>query len=185
MKHRLVSVGVLALFLSAAVGRAAEPPSPQAADAIRLIESGDPYQRQLGFLRLEALREPATAEAIKGYVDDRDPEMRAWSLRALAAIEGSAAVPRLREKLQHDPQGLVRRAALLGLEVFYKTHHDLLPVFLAALRDRDVTVRMAAVDVVSRIDDPIARQAIRERYRREHRKDVRRVLEAAMKRLGS
>ena len=33
----------------------AQPPSPKAIEAMRLLESEDAYQRQLGFLRLEAL----------------------------------------------------------------------------------------------------------------------------------
>jgi HEAT repeat protein len=157
--------------------------SPKAQEAIRLVESQDAYTRQLGFLRLEALREPATSPIIKRYVDHKDPTLRALSLRAVAAVDGSSAVPLLRERLASDSDAQVRRAALLGLEVYYKTHPDVLPAFIGALRDRSVEVRMTAADVVSRIDEPSARDAIRQRYRRERRKDVRRVLKAAMARI--
>ena len=159
-------------------------PSSKAVEAIRLLQSADPYQRQLGFLRLEALREPATLSTIQGYLNHRDPDLRAYSVRALAAVEGVNAAPVLLEKLQTDRAPRVRRAALLGLEVFQKTQPELLPAFIKALRDHDMTVRMTAADVVSRVDDPTARAAIKLRYRREYRKDVRRVLEAAMKRMG-
>ena len=43
---------------------------------------------------------------------------------------------------------------------------------------------MTAVDIVSRIDDPRSRAAIRARNRRERDRNVRRVLALAMKRLG-
>ena len=159
-------------------------PSPQAVEAIRLLEAADPYQRELGFLRLEALREPATVSAIQHYVSSRDPETRAHSLRALAAIQGPESIPLLTEELSRDKHPQVRRAALLGMEPFVGTHPELVPVFIASLRDGSTEIRMAAVDIVSRIDDPRAREAILMRNRRERRKDVRRVLKLAMRRLG-
>lgn len=163
----------------------AQAPSSKATEAIRSLDSEDAYERQAGFLRLEALREPSTATVIRSYLDHRDPDRRAYSLRALAAVEGSQAIPVLLQKLKTDRAPQVRRAALLGLEVFQKMDPAILPAFLQALRDRDTEVRMTAVDAVSRINDPRAREAIQTRYRREHRGDVRRVLELAMKRLGS
>src|SRR3989338_5332594 len=68
---------------------ASTAPSPQAVAAFQLVESKDPYQQQLGFLRLEALREIGTAPLIRRYLTHREPEMRAYTLRALAAIERS------------------------------------------------------------------------------------------------
>jgi len=159
-------------------------PSPQAVAALQLVESKDPYQQQLGFLRLEALRELSTAPLIRNYLTHREPEMRGYALRALAAIEGAAAVPTLLGALNTDKQALVRRAALLGLEPLQETDPNILPAFIKALRDKDTEVRMSAVDVVSRIDDPRAREAILLRNKREQRKDVRRVLSLAMRRLG-
>lgn len=165
--------------------QAADSPSPKAAEAMHLLNSSDPYDRQLGFLRLEALREPATVPTITPYLDSRDPELRAQSLRALAAIQGPQAVPVLLQRLKSDHHPRVRRAALLGLEPFQTSSPEILPAFIKALRDRHTEVRMAAVDVVSRIDEPQAREAILLRYRRERRRDVRRVLELAIKRVKS
>lgn len=175
------------LCLSASVA-AEDPvsatPSPQAVAAFQLVESKDPYQQQLGFLRLEALREMSTAPLIRAYLTHREPEMKAYALRALAAIQGAPAVPTLLEALTSDKQPLVRRAALLGLEPLQPTDPTILPAFIQALRDRNTEVRMAAVDIVSRVDDPKARDAIVLRNKRERRRDVRRVLSLAMKRLG-
>ena len=189
-RHQRTPLAILAA-LGISVGMNAQaqeqqptPPSPKAVEALQLLESEDAYRRQLGFLRLEALREPGTAQAIRVYMTHRDPELRAYSLRALAAIEGVQAVPLLLEKLQRDRQPRVRLAALLGLEPLEQSSPEILPAFLKALRDRSTEVRMAAVDVVSRVDAPQAREAILMRYKRERRRDVRRVLKLAMNRLG-
>ncbi|PIQ84142.1 MAG: hypothetical protein COV75_03810 [Candidatus Omnitrophica bacterium CG11_big_fil_rev_8_21_14_0_20_63_9] len=179
------SVAMLAVGgLSASADESTEAgPSPKAQSALQLLKSEDPYQRQLGFLRLEALREASTVPMLQEYATHRDAEVRAYSLRAIAAIQGAGAVPQLLEALRTDRHPKVRRAALLGLEPLQASDPATLPAMLKALHDRDTSVRMTAVDIVSRIDDARAVEAIRERNKREHRRDVRRVLSAAMKRL--
>lgn len=157
--------------------------SPKAADAAGLLGSRDPYLRQLGFLRLEALREPGSLHAIDPYLTSRDPDARALAARALAAIQGAAAAPRLLDILKTDKSAVVRRAALLGLEPLEPADPAILPACIKALRDRNPEVRMAAVDIVSRLHDPRAREAILLRNRRERDRNVRRVLPAALQRL--
>ena len=162
---------------SAALASDAQPPpSPKAVEAIQLLDAAELYDRQMGFLRLEALREPATLDVVKRYLDDRMPEVRAYSLRAIAAIEGVGSIPLMLERLRRDPEPVVRRAALLGLEPLQTQHPEILPAFIAALKDRSTEVRITAVDIVHRIDDPRAREAIASRHQRERRKDVRRLL---------
>ena len=158
--------------------------SPQAVDALRLVESKDPYQQQLGFLRLEALREPATVEVIRPYLKHRNENLRAWSARALAAIQGVQAIPTLLDLLAHDRQPVVRRSALLGLEPLRDLDPTMVSAFFAALRDPNPEVRMAAVDVVSRLDSGRAKEAILLRRKRESNRDVRRVITLAMQRMG-
>lgn len=181
----IMSVLCASPMLVRAEQQPATSPSPRAVEALQLIESNDPYQRELGFLRLEALREPGTAEAIRKLTTSRDADLRAYSIRALSAIQGAAAVPLLLETLRTDTHPRVRRAALLGLEVLEESDPAILPACIKALRDRDTEVRMTAVDIVSRVDDPRARQAIFSRFKRERREDVRRVLALAMRRLQS
>ena len=181
--HQFWITALLIVLPAGPAALAQEPLSAEATEAVRLLDSDDPFQQQTGFLRLEALREPATVGIIRAYLDHADPDLRAWSVRALAAVEGTGAIDTVLHKLQTDKHPDVRRAALLGLEVFQPMDPRLLPAFISSLTDRHSSVRMTAVDLVSRIDHPDARQAITVRYRREHRRDVRRVLESAMKRL--
>lgn len=159
-------------------------PSPKAAELLSQLGSEDAYTRQLAFLRLEALREPATAAAIAAHLKSRDEDMRAYTVRALAAIQGPAAVPTLVQTFKTDRRPRVRRAALLALEPLRETDPEILPLFLQALRDRKPPVRMTAADIVSRIDDPRAKEAVRVRYKRERDRDVRRVLDEAIKRVN-
>ena len=178
------------LLASPATGALAEEmarpgPSPHAVEAMRLVESSDAYQRELGFLRLEAMREAATIPIIAQHLTHKDPEVRAYSLRALAAVQGAPSVPVVLQTLARDKHPRVRRAALLALEPFEPTSPEILPALLHALRDRKPEVRMTAVDIVSRIDAPQAKEAILIRKKREHNRDVRRVLALAMKRLGT
>ena len=165
--------------------RAEEPLSPKAEAALHLTQSEDAYQQQLGFLRLEALREAATIPYLEQSLNHRLPDIRAYAVRALAAVQGAAAVPRLIDRAQHDGHARVRRAAIMGLEPLAAQDATVLPVLIRALTDRASEVRMAAVDIVSRIDDPQAREALQLRQRRESRRDVRRVLKLALQRNGS
>src|SRR3989338_5689669 len=150
MSERQLGLWAAAVWLLMAPSvRGEEPastaPSPQAVAAFQLVESKDPYQQQLGFLRLEALREISTAPLIRRYLTHREPEMKSYALRALAAIEGAPAVQTLLEALTSDKRPLVRRAALLGLEPLHAADPAILPAFIKALRDRNTEVRMAAV----------------------------------------
>ena len=190
MTVRSVAYGVSLGLVVGASGLGAEEPrsvpavSGKAAAAIQQLESDDAYQRQLGFLRLEALRETATLDVIRQYLESPDEETRAYSLRAVAAIEGVASIPVLLEMLKTDADPRVRRAALLGVEPFSAFDPDILPACLLALRDREAEVRITAVDIVSRMDDPRAKDAIRVRFKREHDPNVRHALRLAMTRLG-
>lgn len=157
--------------------------SAEAQEAMKLVGAKDSYLRQKGFLQLEMLREPATAAVVRRYLQSRDPQTRAFGARALAAIEGSTAVPVLMERLSREKSPRVRVAAILALEPLKDPSAT--TALMARLRDRSPEVRMAAADVVSRLNDSDARDAVRLRWRRERNRDVRRVLENAMKRMDS
>ena len=178
-------VGLLAGMMLGASSQAAEPQlNPRTAEALRALESKDAMARKMAWLRLEALRDPAALELVRPYAGHRDAQMRAGCLRALAALEGVRAVPLLLEKLSADRAAEVRLAALLALEPLQRQDPAILPAFIKALRDRSSLVRMAAVDVVSRIDDRRASEAILAHNKIEHRTDVRRVLKVAVERVN-
>ena len=160
-----------------------EQPAALSAETQELIKGLDSevgYLRQKAFIRLEALREPATAAVVRRYLTSRDVSTRAFSVRALAAIEGVAAIPTLMERARRD-KPRVRVTALLALEPLAAQEPALVPFFIGKLRDRNAEVRMAAVDIVSRLDDPRAREALNVRWRRERHRDVRRILERLFK----
>lgn len=176
---------VLGLLMRLPIGAAQEDAgaiSPEATRLLKQLDAKDAYTRQFAFIQLESLREAATAPIVRRYLDDRNPDTRAFSIRALAAIEGVAAVPTLLERLKREGNPRVRVAVVLALEPLQDP--AILPAFIGKMRDRNREVRMALVDAVSRVDRPEARQAIRLRWRRERDRDVRRVLEEAMTRVA-
>ncbi len=162
---------------------AVEPLSSEAKAILATLQAArvDDYTRQRAFLELEALREPSSAEAIRSFLNDRDENTRTYSVRALAAVLGIQAVPELLARLQNDSPK-VRIACVLALEPLHAP--EATEPLIKHLRDRNKEVRMATVDVVSRMDHPQAREAILVRWKRERDRDVRRVLEHAIKRIG-
>ncbi len=154
-------------------------------EAARGLRSEDEFLRQKAFLQLEALRDPAAIPFIRPYADSKDPDTRAWSLRALVAIQGMDAAPLLSERLKTDKQPAVRRAVILGLEPLLAKDPSLVPLMIDSLDDRSPEVRIAALDVVSRIDQPDARNAVRARAKKEGNRDVRKVLVTALDRILS
>ena len=189
MKRRLelLAFALIALMRAPALGAesapSAEPLSAEAKAIIATLQARhiDDYTRQRAFLELEALREPSSAEAIRAFMKDRDDNTRAYSVRALAAVAGIQAVPELLARLQKDSPK-VRIACVLALEPLHAP--EATEPLIKHLRDRNKEVRMATVDVVSRMDHPQAREAILVRWKRERDRDVRRILEQALKRIG-
>ena len=184
------ALGVLgAVVLGGAVAWSQEqapprPLSPETQALVKQLDDRDPTLRQQAFIRLEALRDPATIPLIHQYLQSKSANTRAFSVRALAAIEGPSADPVLLERLQRDRHPYVRMAVILALEPFKDVDPAIEPALIGALRDAVPEVRMAAADAVSRFEDPRAREAILARWRQEHHRDVRQVLEDARKRLG-
>lgn len=177
-------LAILAVLTAApAHGLTQDSLSPQAQEAAKLLDAPDLTTRQLGFLQLEALRDPSTSDLIRQHLQSRDADTRAFSARALAAVEHVKAVPTLLEILKSDRHPRVRVAAVLGVEPL--PDPAVLPALIQALRDRHALVRMAAADAVSRSSDPSAHEAIRTRWQRERHRDVRRVLKLAMERIGA
>ncbi len=184
---RVGKLGWLWVLVVMPVVHAEEHPaalSPALQQLASHADDKDVYERQKAFLRIEATRDPGFVPLLQQHVQSRDPHTRAFSVRALAAIAGSAAIPTLLDSATHDRKSDVRVAALLGLEPLRDRDPSIEPVFLKALRDRSADVRMVAVDIVSRSPAPEAKEAIRKRWKREHHGDVRRVLKDAMKRIG-
>jgi len=182
----MMGIGMLATMVHGAVwGQAPDQSaSPEAQALLAQLDEQDVYERQKAFVRLEALRDPATIPVLRDSLRHRDADTRAFSVRALAAVAGASSAPALIERLRDDRDPDVRLAVILALEPFHGQDPAIDRALIDAMRDRNSYVRMAAVDVVSRIDQPEAKEALRVRSRRERHRDVRRVLEQAMTRAG-
>ena len=181
---RMVMVVLSYSLLTTHCSLRCEAASPEAEPYMKQLDAKDAFIRQEAFLHVEALRDPATAPIVRQHLTSKNAETRAFAVRAVAAIEGAKAVPTLLERLARE-RPAVRLAIVLALEPLQKQDPSVASVLIAALRDRAPEVRMAAVDAVSRMKQPAAREAILTRWKRERDRDVRRVLELAMKRIGA
>jgi HEAT repeat protein len=157
--------------------------SKEAQDAIALLDSKDQMQSRLGFMRLEALREPATAETIKKYLSSQDEYVRASALRALSAVEGLKSTEVLSSCLTSDKSEHVRLHAALALEPLKDPKaYDAL---IKGMEDKSAEVRMASVEAFSRINEPGVIDALFVRQKQETNKEVQKVIDNAIKRIGT
>ncbi|HEX9781029.1 MAG TPA: HEAT repeat domain-containing protein [bacterium] len=179
---RLGAVACALALTGADSGRCGESLGAPAVEAALVrLGSGDAHEQQKALLQLEALRDASTADEVRARIESRDAGVRAYAVRALAAIEGMGAVPVILERLAGDRDPWVRRAALTALEPWAKTDFRIAETMVSALNDRSPEVRMVAADVVSRLSDAeAARGALEARRRRERHRDVRRVLDALL-----
>ncbi len=145
------------------------------------LDDDDLFLRQKAFLELEALRDPASADTIRAHLTALDPNTRAFSARALAAVAGRSAVPVLLERWTKERHLYVRSSILIALEPFWEQEPAVVATVLKALRDRKRDIRMVAADIASHINRPEAREALQVRWKRERDRDVRLVLKRIMK----
>ena len=132
--------------------------SPEVDRALRLLIASDVFSKKAGLLELEALREPSTDSAVQSFLHDPNPELRAQALTTTRAIEGQAAIPLLTGLLAGDASELVRRQAAVELQELRDP--STIPALLGALRDRRVSVRVAAVEALGAMHDRAVTAAI-------------------------
>jgi hypothetical protein len=181
------SVCCVCLMLSGATtpGWAQQALSPRAQEAVNLLQYGDRDEQRLALLRLEALREPAVGDIVADYLHYKDEGVRAYAYRTWIALYGQAVLSDLLEAYPREKSVRVRRSILLALEPYRAVDARIAELYYAALIDRKTEMRITAVDLVSRIDEPRAHEAIRRRAKKEWRRDVRRVLKLALARIGA
>ena len=108
-------------------------------------------------LTLRAQDEPALISLLSQDGDEeRDPERRWWSIRALALCGGPAAVPTLAAVLE-DGDGSLRAAAAMALASVHERHPAAVAPTLGQvaqlLNDEDGAVRQVATDSLARCGD--------------------------------
>ena len=151
---------VVAVVVSAACGVSAEDAaiSPEVNQALRLLMANDVFSKQAGLLKLEALRDPSTMSAVRPFLDDSNPLLRAQALTAARAIQGKSAIPLLVDRLARDRHADVRRQA--ANELHELADPSTVPPLVSALEDRQVVVRVAAVEALGVMHDRSVTPAI-------------------------
>ncbi len=125
----------------------------------------------------EALRK------ISAAAEDSDPEVRANLCRALGGIKRGITIPLLK-KLAKDYSSAVRKDALVALSVFDEEDSKL-ETFIGALKDEDADIRIEAVGVLEKYENPKAVPFLEEAAEKDPDPRVQQLAKKALIKLKS
>jgi uncharacterized sulfatase len=123
-------------------------------EAVRTSPELYPFDRIAAAADLASRMDPAARPRLRELLKDTDPAVRYWACVGLGALPPGADRPvrdALRERLT-DPAPTVRVAAADAL-CRHGEYADALPVLIQAAQDNNEWVRLAAVNVLDRLDE--------------------------------
>jgi len=120
-----------------------------------LASTQAPDTRRQLVTALGQTRERETVEALRPFLKDADPKVRAAAVYAFAARGGPAVVPDVRQVIDADPDASVRTRAVSGLARL--PADTSVPLLIELAGHKDAGVRKEAVTLLGRSDDPRAR----------------------------
>jgi HEAT repeat protein len=142
----------------------------------------DPKLRRRIIRELQGARDPSAAEALRRAArNDPDSSVRLAALFGLQQIGDRQSVSFFTEMLEGEGDTNRRLHAIRGLA--NSRANEAVAPLLAALKDRDRSIRAAAADALAEIGDPAALPAIRDAARGTRRPLLRARLRAALGRL--
>jgi HEAT repeat protein len=108
------------------------------ADWIQQLKSPEVIVRRASAEQLSdvAATSPDVISALRGAIDDGDPEVRRWACRGLGRHQAAEAIPQLESRLK-DPAKPVRRAAAFSLQRLAPESTGYQQEFLAGIREGD------------------------------------------------
>ncbi len=151
LRHKEATVRASALAVARRL-----PGRPLWSAARRLLEDPDPDVRLRAALLLAST--PRGAATLVLLLKAREGRVQAAALAALARLRGEAARPLLLARAAHT-QPAVRQAAVTGLGKL-RRDASVLRLLQAALEDRHLGVRLAAVEALRRGASPAVRPAL-------------------------
>lgn len=127
-------------------GRSAIP------DLIEALRSKDSQVIHEVLIALQKIRDPSVAPAIAFLLRDLDDRIQATALETAGLLQNRAALPQVREALDHARGTKVRRAALEAIALMPDASvHDVLKTWLT---NKDDTLRGSAAEGLGRLKDP-------------------------------
>jgi hypothetical protein len=127
-------------------GRSAIP------DLIEALRSKDSQVIHEVLIALQKIRDPSAAPAIAFLLRDLDDRIQATALETVGLLQNRAALPQVRDALDHARNTRVRRAALEAIALMPDASvHD---VLRTRLTDKDDALRGSAAEGLGRLKDP-------------------------------
>lgn len=131
----------------------------RAGPPLRALLNGDSVPARIAASAALALvRDPGSTASLVEHLSDEDWEVRRNCANALGVLKARSAGKGLVKALDGDPQTRVRKAAALALGEVGGAAGSL---GRAAKADRELEVRLAALDALARSMDPSANPAVR------------------------
>ena len=149
---------------------------------IKALDHYDPAIRTGAARVIGRLKVQSAGEALIKAVNDSQQPVRFAAMRALGEIGEPSAIRALTEQLGHYRKGEGAWSALDALARI--AHPSSLPIFTAALNDKDPFIRRAAVEGLARLKDTSARPLLESAVSTDASDMVRAAMAFALQRLG-
>ena len=140
-------------------GRAAIP------DLIEALKTKDSPVIYEVLIALQKIHDPSAAQSIEFLLHDLDERVQSAALETVGLLQDRAAIPAVRDALDHARSAKVRRAALEALALMPDASlHD---VFRTWLTSPDDFLRASAAEGLARLKDPNDRPALEKMFNDE------------------
>ena len=140
-------------------GRAAVP------DLLEALRSKDGLVIHEVLIALQKIHDPSVAPSIAFLLRDLDEKVQATALETAGLLQNRAALPQVRDALDHTRSTKIRRAALEAIALMPDASvHDLLKSYLTS---KDENLRGSAAEGLGRLKDPADMPALEAMYRNE------------------
>jgi HEAT repeat protein len=157
-------------------GRSAVP------DLLEALRSKNDLVLYESIVALQKINDRSAAPRVSAYVRDLNDRVQGAALETVGLLRYQAALPDL-EKVYKEPRNeKARRAAITSIALMpVETNRDL---FLAALEDKDDTVRAAAAEGLGRVRNPADLPAVERGFSEERKMPPRLAFAFAAVNLG-
>jgi hypothetical protein len=122
---------------------------PEVREAVlKKLQDPDPFVKGWAMKLIQAQHDRRAVEPVRALLKEQTPEVRYDALHTLSVLEGPDVLDTLTKILREDESAIVREGALRCCTVVSPPTPRTAEVLIAGLRDKDATVRKAAIGLL-------------------------------------